>query len=1243
MRCLRFGCAGLLLIAAAEPAIAFNGHAVTTGPLRLTIGAIPTVRSLEATQAVRVTLTNHAAETLSVELELKGWVSPCLPVGRTRATLALPGHGSAAEVFSFKFGAGAYSAMYPLHVYARFHAAGSSTTLTAHAVRIFETQFEAADGPARDEEAVAVVPAFGGLALTQLQNCRPVWQRHGEAPHWLPAGWEGCEPESLAFFERGVMARGRTRASLNVHPPYRGGTGPLFLEYPIKLPPARELRLRFFNAIRDVAPPEPPSDGVTFRVWVGDEKIFERHTASTVWVPGEADLSRWAGQTIKLRLEAHPGPRLDPTCDSSFWGDPILLADAAARTPESGDFPQRAARARTSVTGGSAGAGTYVFALADGLRAAVAPGANGLLDAALAFGSESGAVVLQGFDLSLEGGRVGVWESAARVEKIEVIPADRRLEIRHHLQLQREFDRHGKRAAPGVTPAILTATLWADGPGLRVQFSSDARLTDVGVGPADQSAAKVYFGHGYVVEEPGKFTVHGGGHELSTRHVGCDFTNGVALLQACDTPPDWFQVEPGMHLYSLHTHPAPTFTFVPGRRGAMNCALQYRTLHDQPAAPAVAQKAGRLVFDLWGGSYRDNAAALQRCFDYGLTNSLAIIHVWQRWGYDYRLPDIFPPQPQLGTPEELRELGELCTRAGALWGLHDNYIDFYPDAEGFSYDHITFDAAGQPRRGWLNEGRNAQAWQFRPDHVQPFLQRNLRWLVPALQPTAAFVDVWTSLNAFDYFDRDGRWHSKMETLRHWGEAFAQIRTAVGHGPTLSEAGSDQLIGWLDGADCQWLQLQPRGEPFSMTVPCADWERVPWFDLVHHTRFSLHGAGYSNRYQGNRSRDEHGIESDDYLGIEVLAGHALMADLPMLSGGAIRKYWLLQPFAEAVAHADIAAVENPGGDLHRLLVRWTSGATAWVNRGTNDWEITGHTLPPYGFVAQAGPVVCSVEKIGGRVIEQSRAGPIRYVNARPPAPETLAIRPTAERLEPLGGRNFRLVTRWDAVQPAPKDLRVFYHFRRPTPGRYTDTEFYGGGDPEIPTSAWQGGVLTGTNWMLHVPENYPLGEYEILCGLYDAQGDGTRYRLIGEPRPTRRYALGVLHVEGEVNAGQTNVTKIYMTAAPNPPRTLAPVPSPQRVDFGPVQTTRGLRLIETAADLTIVPLPDQPAFAISLNLDSFHRTPAEVGALRAVDARGNRARPIAWRLKGSSVTFSTHPADFGYCLDWKTGPQSLSNP
>jgi len=1237
---------GVLAIGCATHCWGFHGQTVTEGPLVMSIGEIPTITHFDQSQTVEVSFTNRGPAALSVQVELRDWTDACRGIGETQRLVEVPASGDARARFQFVVGSGSYSAMYPIHAYASFKQDGKART--AHAVRIFTTAFSAAEPVpgASPELPVLQAPRFGPLRLANTKAQRLGWQRFGERLAYLPVGWQGSEPQSGAYFGRGMMARGETRQALNVHPPYQGGVGRLFVEYHLKLPAQTPLRLEFFNAIRDTAPPEPPSDGVSFRAWVspwdpagaarlarnvygptnsGDfgQLIYERHVVSTRWEAGSADLSRWAGQEILLRLEAHPGPRLDPTCDLGFWGDPVVWAGSVPVRPAAAETQARIAGARAAIERGRADKGTVVFELKERMRAALVLGPNGVADGVLAFGSGDRIVTFEGLQIALQEQMMGSWPAGTAVRAVEVTrPASGRVRIVHHCEVNDE-----------ARDVVVEA--WAEQAGLRVSVSSPARITDVALGRADQSATRVFYGHGYCMESPQKFRAWGGGHDLSTSHVAIECANGLALLSACDSPPDEFAVDPGEKIYALHTHPDTTFTFVPSLRGAFDCAIQYRPLYDKKAAPAVAKKAGRFVFDLWGGRYADDARLLRRCFDYGLTNALVIMHAWQRWGYDYRLPDIFPPHPGLGSLEDMRDLGETCRAAGVLWGLHDNYIDFYPDATGFSYDHIVFDAEGKPRRGWLNEGVDAQAWQFRPDKVRPFLQRNLDLIEPALHPSASFVDVWTSMNAFDYFDRQGHFHSKLETRRCWGEGFELIRNTLGNAPTTSEAGSDQLIGWLDGADCQFLMLAPQSERFRVMGPCRDWERVPWFDAVNHTRFSLHGVGYSDRYQGGRSREDHGIDSDDYLSAELLTGHAMMMDLGGLPRAAVRKYWLAQEFIQSLARDEIRSVELAGGNIHRLAIDWKSGAVVRVNRGTNDWVVEGHTLPPYGYWARNGKIESTVERVGSQVVEQSRAPGQFYVNGRgfnPDAP--LAIRPKLNRLEPLGGRNFRLLVDWQAERPAPKDLAVFYHFSRQLPGRYSDTEFYGGGRPERPTSLWSGQVTTGPESTVHVPEGMPLGEYEIVVGLYDANGNGKRYRLLGDEDYARRYRLGRLVVDGEIANGVTNVTAIRLRQV-QPSMPVAEVPAnTSPTDFGIVRTSGALRIQSRANALLLVPLPEGDDFEASVDLERLLGGRRSARALHAVDAQGKATREVPYTVEPAGVRFTLSRSDFGYRLDLK---------
>lgn len=1210
----------LLGLVLAPVALAFNGDKVTEGPLTLTIEPVETVTQLDSPQTVRVTAANAGDAPLDVSLEMKGLVDACRPVGATERRVTVAPKGNASATFQFTAGQGTYSAHYPVHVYATFTQAGKP--VVAHAVQIF--QAEIPPPAAAAEPGVSVVPRQGALPLVTVKNNRVAWNYYDQPLVHLPADWQGSDPKSSASFSRGSVARGEMKQALQMHPPYRPRGGSVFAEYRLKLPPTGPIRLVFSNAIRDSSPKEPLSDGVTFRVWVGEEKLFERHTDAKVWTPGEADLSRFAGREVLLRLESHPGPKRNTTCDSSYWGDPVVIAGtlpARLSDAEKRQLVEKAAAALAS--GQSDGKSVLVFSLAGGARAVVGLGRFGLADGVLGFGQGDRRVMFDGLRIAILNQQLGAGASAVLAKGLQATQdASGRVRI---VQAMSTSD----------APFDLTTELWTEQAGLRIKVTCPERITDLALGPADQQAPRVYYGHGYCITEPEAFRASGGGHNLATSHVGFDFQSGLSLLMASDTPPDALQVDPAERLYTLHTHPGTMLTFVPSAKGAFDCALKYRPLYDKKPAGGVARKAGRFVFDYWGGNYGDDATMLKRAFDYGVTDALVIMHNWQRWGYDYRLPDIFPPNPKLGTLEDMQRLAKVCADGGVLFGLHDNYIDFYPDAEGYSYEHITFTEAGQPRKAWINYGRDAQSYQWRPDHIRPFVERNLALLKANIPQSAYFVDVFTSANSFDYYDRQGKFHSKLETRRCWGEAFALMRETLGNNaPTVSEAGSDQLIGYIDGADCQFMRLGTKPRQFYNRVKCEDWARVPWFDVVNHRRMSLHGVGYSGRYQGGLSRALYGIESDDYISCEMLTGHALMVDLPCKVRGAVRKYWLAQDLIRSLAQDEIVDCQFDGGNRHRILVTWKSGAKVYVNRDESDWTVEGRVLPQFGYLATNGRIESSIERIGGQVVEQSRSPKGFFVNGRGyVADPPLEIRPTLQGVEYVGGRRFKVLVNWDAAKPTAKELTVFTHFYQPQVSRNKLVGFMGGGGkPATPTTLWHGRVTTGDQWTMTLPEDCPPGEYEILVGLYDPKGKpAKRYRLLGNEDPSQRYCVGTLVVEGN----KKEITAIRLgekAEVPSLVSRLAPNATP--ADFGVAKTLGAFRCEVGAKRLVVTPLPDGAPAKIGLRLDKIVSAPAKVSRIEAVGFDGVKKAEVPYRISGSEVSFEIGNDDVTYQIHFE---------
>ena len=667
------------------------------------------------------------------------------------------------------------------------------------------------------------------------------------------------------------------------------------------------------------------------------------------------DLDRYAGKSVRLRLESRGA------AGEAQWAEPTIVAGNAPQPPA---FPP---------TGGQ----PKLLGSAGGCEVRLWPGSRGLLDAPVGFSCGGHNLFFHGFRVRVTGDALEQWRASTELLETREEPAGERHRVRHHFRnWAGDFD--------------VVAELWVERDALRAHFQIENApapqpwfrlyLEGVSSGPWSEQVARVYAGPGNVIEHPRAFRLGFDGHNLATSFVGFDFANGQAMVQNSDAIPDRLEVDPEARIYSLVTPHAQTLEFFPARN-VFAAVKRIREQDTRRPSKGVAKVAGRFTFDIWGGRYGDGARGLERAAGYGLTDALVVWHNWQRWGYDYRLPDIYPPNPQWGTFDDFERLVAACKKSGTLFAPHDNYIDFYPDFEGFTYDSIVFRQNGTPYRAWFNYGREAQSYRARPDRLRPYVERNVRLMKDGFGPTAYFIDVWSSAAPYDYWTSDGRFVDRGETQRVWGGVFAWIRDYLGgDAPQLSEAGHDKLIGWLDGADAQQLRIDPKGPSFTWRIECADSERIPWIDVAWHDKFILHGAGYEGRYQGGLDRGGHGEYSDDYIATEVLSGRPAMVPQPF-NRNVVRVHWLLNDAMRALALDRIDAVEFAGNNIHRQHVSWERGAQVWVNRGSEAWTVEGHTLPQYGFYLRAGSVEAAIETSGGKRREWSKSPQGRYEDGR----------------------------------------------------------------------------------------------------------------------------------------------------------------------------------------------------------------------------------------------------------------------
>ena len=119
---------------------------------------------------------------------------------------------------------------------------------------------------------------------------------------------------------------GVTQRGLFMHPPYRSGVGYCWASLdPIDLPATPAA----FRCEIGKADGSDPGDGILFQIAVveasGKSRIVaQRQWIRHAWTPLEADLSPWAGQTIRLKLIADVGPGNNSSGDWACWAKPRI-------------------------------------------------------------------------------------------------------------------------------------------------------------------------------------------------------------------------------------------------------------------------------------------------------------------------------------------------------------------------------------------------------------------------------------------------------------------------------------------------------------------------------------------------------------------------------------------------------------------------------------------------------------------------------------------------------------------------------------------------------------------------------------------------------------------------------------------------------------------------------------------------------------------------------------------------------
>lgn len=1070
------------------------------------------------------------------------------------------------------------------------------------------------------DSALLITPDAAQLSLDEIGVYAVGYQYRGQPERHFPAGWSGSfEARTGVALQPAGEQDGR--AAFLLHPPWRGGTGIAFQEFSINLPTTnagQRILLQGATAMRQDAlarPGEPEkSDGVTFRIFANGHALLDEHRADAKWKDFSFDLTQLAGHVLALRFETDPGPYNNASFDFGLWGERKLILQGFTPKSEVQRVPPP----------------LDLHQIVSVQNADVAPPSGFAGRCATQINSNSLTLNYQGADGTLQyectapdaDSPLGRWQlrATAADEKIAtVVPfaGDARLDWTQPAVFKASRIEKTAEGAKWVSAydlnghlAMLQITAQLKGKSLVLELNCDA--PDV------------------ASFDPGRW-----GPAMHRRAIPTPYYSGqVFYLQAQDLFVneflDWTQS-------SASWQEGVRADYNPRTDGSRNLLRERvvltaawhiaETLPNIPNRPSPYREdlANKIVLDIWGGHFNEIARHLTTLHEYGLNHCVAIIHDWQRSGYDNALPAHVPANAELGGESEMKNLVSTAKQLGYDIALHENYVDYYPNYESFNIADVSLDSNSNRVNAWFNPGTKIQSFAVQPHAILQLARSQSPQIRERYQPNADYLDVHSAVPPWFHMDyRAGAADAGM--FRPVWEAHRQLwafERETYRGPVFGEGANHWFwSGLLDGVEAQFGAGWPANAGRSAPL-------IVDFDLlkIHPLQFN-HGMGYYERWWsaptwGHLPPME---VLDQYRMQEVIYGHAgflggaTYANVPL----AWLEHHLLSPvtarYGAAVPVKIQYQVSNrwtdgtgaaKAGVWNRVRVSYDSGLVVTANQETNSLREGDHVLPQFGWLAQGAGVTAWTAFLQDVIADYARTPDTTFVNARTAADWDQSgmhkIHPVVKNFLQGGDRAFTLTYEWQVGEKLSRNYHCFVHFVRDDNIIFQDDH----GLPH-PTSTWQmGETLSDGPHQIRLADNLPDGDYGVRIGLF--QADTGRLLLRGRSDGEDRIRAGTLHVreQGRSIKFDADATE----TGPEDDLNLRRLNVAGRVlDFGDVRTDGSVLVRREGSEWVLQALPRTRAFFVELNCARF----GNPNIVRCLEGAAPALTPQAhvgwWQLK-----------------------------
>ena len=611
-----------------------------------------------------------------------------------------------------------------------------------------------------------------------------------------------------------------------------------------------------------------------------------------------------------------------------------------------------------------------------------------------------------------------------------------------------------------------------------------------------------------------------------------------------------------------------------------------------PVSTYRTQLAGRTVIDIWDLlNFGQLTQAITTLGNSGVKNCVVLVHNWQQNGYDNALPATYPANTSQGGNSQLAQAIAAGRNIGCYVGLHENYVDYYPNFPNFTNSAVALNGDGTEELAWLNTTTQVQSYATKQAWVMANASKESPQIHSGLNTNASFIDVNSAALPWFHTDMDASQSGAgmFSTVFNTSKALWNFERQTQGGPVFGEGRYHWYwSGLLDGVEAQLgagVNSQAENTPLFVD-----------FDLLKiHPLQVNHGMGMYDRWLTAGETMTQTNLMDAYRMQEVIYGHA-----PYIGGGfwsnidrVLQEQNLVSPVAQRYgtqtatsiyyqvngAWTDSSAAIK-ASDWSRVAVQYANGDTIVANAQAQPLTLGGVQLPQYGWAAQGNNLLAYTALRNGLLADYAQTATSFFANARNQADLAASgavAKPTLSFFKQTGTGTASYQVQWQVLDgPQGESLSNFIHFV----DNSGNIAFQGGYNFSAPSTQWKPGQNIVNTLQLSIPSTVPDGSYSVRAGLYSQQ-TGLRVQAFGVDDGSERYILGTITV---TNHGQS--LAFQPQAAPVLAADARMNASGAVVDFSTLRTDGMVSLNLNAGNWTLETYPRYRNVVVQLNASQF---------------------------------------------------------